>query len=298
MTKHLSRRRFLAITAAVIASPAEAAQLRWQGYALGAKISLTIHAPRPLAEQALRKIRQLLARIESLFSLYDPNSKLSQLNRDGKLTDPALEFAALFQQIGQVHDATHGLFDPTVQPLWQALASGGNVTAAQTLVGWNRVSATSKEISLVAGQALTFNGIAQGFATDLASQMLKQAGLRKVLVNIGEFAALGGPFTLGISDPVMGLVDTVRLSNRAIATSSPGAMTLGASHSHILNPLAQYAPQWSTISVEADSAAIADAASTAFCLMSEPEIHTSLSLLPGAPRATLVSHSGSIRKIG
>ncbi len=214
------------------------------------------------------------------------------------MKDPTYEFTTLFQQAGQVHEATHGLFDPTIQPLWQAQASGGNMAVAQALVGWNQINVTSKEISLAAGHALTFNGIAQGFATDQVSKMLKQAGLKKVLVNIGEFAALGGPFTLGINDPVLGLVDTVRLSNRAIATSSPGAMILGANQSHILHPLGHSIPLWSTISVEADSAAIADAASTAFCLMSKQEIRTSLSLLPGTPRATLVNHSGSVQKIG
>ena len=47
--------------------------------------------------------------------------------------------------------------------------------------------------------------------------------LKKVLINIGEFAALGGLFTLGISDPAYGLVGTTKLSNRAVATSSLAA---------------------------------------------------------------------------
>lgn len=298
MTQSITRRRFLILSAAAIATPARATPLRWQGLALGAQVSLTIHAPRPQAEQALRDIRRLLARIEHLFSLYDPASQLSRLNAVGKLADPAPEFTALLHQSGRVHDATRGLFDPTIQPLWQALAGGGDRAAARALVGWEQVRIGAGQITLGADQALTLNGIAQGFATDLARKMLKQAGLEKVLVNLGEFGALGGPFTLGISDPVFGLAGTVRLSDRAIATSSPGAMTLAANQGHILHPITDSAPQWSTVSVEADSAAIADAASTAFCLMSKAEIRASLRHLPGRTRATLVDHSGTVHKTG
>jgi thiamine biosynthesis lipoprotein len=44
----------------------------------------------------------------------------------------------------------------------------------------------------VPGQALTFNGIAQGFATDLVVGELQAAGAEKVLANIGEYAGFGG----------------------------------------------------------------------------------------------------------
>ena len=298
MVSGLSRRRFLVLSAAAIGTPVTAAPLQWNGFALGAQTSLTIHAPRPQAEQALHDIRQLLMRVENLFSLYDPASDLSRLNGAGKLDRPAAEFTELLHLAGTVHGATEGLFDPTIQPLWRALARGRDIATARALVGWSQINIAPEQITLGSGQALSLNGIAQGFATDLASRMLKQAGLKKVLVNIGEFAAVGGPFTLGISDPVFGLVDSARLSNRAIATSSPGAMALSANQTHILHPLTDAQPQWSTVSVEADSAAIADAASTAFCLMSEPEIRASLRRLPGAARATLIDQSGDVQKVG
>ena len=294
MTQPLTRRRFLTVVAAALATPTLAEPLRWRGGALGAETSLTIHAPRARAQAALRDIRRLLTRVEQLFSLYDPTSQLSRLNASGKLTNPAPEFVALLHRADRVNRASNGLFDPTVQPLWHALAKGGDTNAARALIGWDRTRFDGNRITLGAGQALTLNGIAQGFATDLAAAMLRRAGLDKVLVNIGEFAALGGPFTLGISDPAFGLVATSRLSNRAIATSSPGAMALGARQSHILNPRAQTLPRWSTISVEADSAAIADAASTALCLMSEEEIRACLRKLPGNPRATMVSRAGKV----
>lgn len=302
MKNQITRRRFLTITAATIASTANAdanaTPLRWQGHALGAQTSLTIHAPRPKAERALRDIRQLLMRVESLFSLYEPASQLSRLNAAGFLDAPDPALVKLLHLAGRVHAATEGLFDPTIQPLWQALATGKDPASARSKVDWNRVSVRPARIILGAQQALTLNGIAQGYATDMAVQILRKAGLQKVLVNIGEFAALGGPFTLGISDPVQGLVDTARLTNRAIATSSPAAMQLAHGQTHILHPAADLLPQWSTVSVEADSAGIADAASTAFCLMSAPQVQRSLRQLAGTPRAMLINTAGEIRRLG
>ncbi len=292
----LTRRRFLSIAAAALATPAGASPLRWQGHAMGARVSVVLHAPEDQARPALDQLQQLLPRLEHLFSLYDPGSDLSRLNQSGRLDAPDPDFVALLDLAGQVHTATGGLFDPTVQPLWQALARGADPAPARALLGWERVQVFPRQITLDPGQVLTLNGIAQGFATDMARHVLQRTGLTRTLINIGEFAALGGPFRLGVEDPGFGLVATRTLENRAIATSSPSALTLGTDHSHILHPNAT--PRWSTVSVEADSAAIADAASTAFCLMPEPRIRDALRALPGTPKATLIDRAGDLKSLG
>ncbi len=290
----ITRRRFLTISAAACATPAMAAPYRWQGIAMGAEIGLTLDAPAALAQPAIRKVRALLSNCERLFSLYDPQSTLSRLNRDGQLSDPAPEFHRLLSHCDQMHAITDGHFDPTVQPLWMALAKGRDSDAARQLIGWDRVTVSPRKITLDSGQNLTLNGIAQGFATDLVAQALRQAGLTRVLVNIGEFHAGGRAWRLGISDPVHGLVATRELTDRAIATSSPGALDLGQGTSHILNPLGHITPQWSTISVEADNATVADALSTAFCHMSRAAILKALRAAPGGPKALCVMRNGQV----
>lgn len=291
--KPLSRRRFLAISAAALATPATAAPLRWQGVALGADVSLTLHAPEPIAEEALRQTRKRLRQIEGLFSLYDPGSALSQLNRDGVLPAPHPLFSDLMRLCDQAHSLTNGLFDPTIQPLWQALATGAPTGPAHQAIGWHRIH-IGDPTRLAPGQALTFNGIAQGFATDLIRADLTSLGLGKALINIGEYAALGGPFILGLADPAQGIYATRRLDNSAIATSSPSAMSLGE-RSHILYPNRQ--PHWSTVSVEAPKAALADALSTAFCLMTVDEIRETRDQLPDRLRITLLKRNGDIQTL-
>lgn len=296
----ISRRRFIALaaTATALGPAAPAPPIRWQGYALGAEVSLTLHAPETQARAAISGIRTLLTHVEHQFSLYDPSSALSRLNRNGQLDHPDRTFLELVNTARAVHDATGGLFDPTVQPLWSALARGDDPTQARRAIGFGKVAATRSRITLAPGQALTFNGIAQGYATDLARAVLTSRGFTRALVNIGEFAALGGPFRLGIADPAAGIAATRILTDRAIATSSPAALHLAGGSAHILDPLGRARPRWSTVSVEARSAAIADAASTAFCLMSPGNVRAALRRLPGAPLATLVAGDGTVTTLG
>lgn len=291
----IPRRRFLAICAAALALPARADTVRWQGRAMGAEVSLTIEAPRETAHAALREVRHILRETEQLFSLYDPDSSLSQLNASGRLDHPDPRFVTLLTLCNEAHHLTQGRFDPTVQRLWQALAQGQDPRAAQQSIGWHRITIESTKITLAPGQALTLNGIAQGFATDLVRNALNRAGLARVLVNIGEYHGSGREWHIGVADPQHGLVARQILKNRALATSSPGVMPLGRTGTHILDPKGD-SPRWSTVSVEAKTATMADALSTAFCHASDNEITDCLRTAPGQPKALCISPSGTLHR--
>lgn len=261
----MRRRRFLTIAgAALLSRPGLSSPVRWDGVAMGADVSVTLDGPPAAARAALDEVRAVVRRMERAFSLYDPASELSVLNRDGGLDTPSCDMRTLLALCGAVHAATGGRFDPTVQPVWRALATGGDAAAAREAVGWDRVTVGDR-ISLGDGQALTLNGIAQGYATDAVREVLKAQGFQRVLVNIGEYAALGAGWRVGIADAGAGIVEVARLSDRAIATSSPDAMTVGGG-GHVLDPAGRAAPRWSTVSVEADSATWADGLSTGLCL--------------------------------
>lgn len=281
----LTRRRALALTAAFAAMPTGARAETWRGRAFGAEVSLTLRGPRAEAAAALAEARGILRGVERLFSLYDPTSALSRLNRTGRLDEPEARFMALMRAADRAHRLTDGLFDPTVQPLWHAPA------AARAAVGWDRVRRNAEAIVLAPGQALAFNGIAQGFATDLVTEALAARGAREVLVDLGEQRALGGPWRLGLHDPAAGYLGTRTLHGGAIATSSPGAMALPGGGAYILHPTAR--PLWSTVSVEAREATLADALSTAFTMMSRARIETA-AREAGLGRVTLVDGAGDL----
>ncbi|MFT6531344.1 MAG: thiamine biosynthesis lipoprotein [Limimaricola cinnabarinus] len=268
-----SRRRFLAIAAAAIAAPGAGHAATWRGTALGATAAITLLGPRHRVEPALAAARETLERMEALFSLYREDSALSRLNATGRIEAPDADFTNLMALCDRAVAATGGRFDPTVQPLWRALAEGGDARDAAARIGWGRVT-TAPGIRLGRGQALTLNGIAQGFASDRVAEGLAAVGFSRALVDIGEMRALGGPWRIGIEDHAQGLMGQVSLSGGAIATSSPDALLLPGDASHILDPLSGSLaqPLWSSVSVEADTAALADALSTAMCLMPREEI--------------------------
>ncbi|HBR42582.1 MAG: nosX [Roseobacter sp.] len=290
----LNRRRFLSISAAcMLATPARAQIHRWQGRALGAEVDITLHAPAEIAEPALDRARGSLDAVMAQFDLFDPASTVSRLNRTGHLDAPDVMFRRLMQACTQVHAATGGLFDPTVQPLWRALAERQPPQAARALIDWSRVRHSAASVTLGEGQALTFNGIAQGFATDLVAEALRDAGLERTLVNIGEFRGTGGPWRLGISDPEIGMIGTRTLTSSAIATSSPKAVPLGG-QGHILHGHAK--PRWSTVSVEAATATMADGFSTALTMARLEDIRAAVGTF-GIRRITLVSDQGDVSRV-
>lgn len=286
----MNRRRFLTISAAFAASPATAHTHSWQGWAFGAEVSLQFRGPRAQAKAALAKARHLIVQTEALFSLYDPNSALVALNTTGQLRAPDPAFHYLMQAADHAHTMTNGLFDPTVQPLWAAQASGAAMDDAFRHVGWSRVRFDADHIQLGQGQALTFNGIAQGYATDRVTDMLAALGLSETLVNIGEYRGVGGPWTIGLQDPHHGHLGHRTLTTGAVATSSPAATQVGE-RSHIMHPNAM--PRWSTVTVEAPTATLADSLSTALVLATRDQIED-IRKRAQTTRITLVDHDGNL----
>ncbi|WP_237065621.1 FAD:protein FMN transferase [Loktanella sp. M215] len=284
----MKRRRFLTLIAGTLVCPCGSKASVWQGTALGADVSVTLTGPG--SDAALSQVRATLMRMEKLFSLYRA-SQLTLLNATGILPALPPEMLDLCRIAGQVHALTSGCFDPTVQSLWTALATGGDIAAARRLIDWTAVTLDASGITLASGQTLTFNGIAQGFATDVVTAELAALGFTRALINIGEYRALGGPWHVAIADPAFGVLAQTTLTGQAIATSSPAALMVGG-QPHILSRDGA-APHWSTVSITAPTAAMADALSTGFCLMDRMAIRATLSRLPGVT-ARLIDTAGNL----
>ncbi len=204
--------------------------------------------------------------MERYFSIYDPASLLSQLNKQGQLTMPA-EFARLLTEVDTVHRNTIGLFDPTIQPLFARRLSGHS-TRAQPTIGWQHVAQTASRLKFTApNMAMTLNGIAQGFATDRVSDVLSAHGFGSVLVNIGEYKATARATSLGVENARGEALGAHHLFSGAVATSSLHGFIFGDSGGHILQPDgSSIPPAWETVSAVAPSATAADGYSTALIL--------------------------------
>jgi thiamine biosynthesis lipoprotein len=297
----LTRRRLISIAAATAAGSLLPARLqaepspepvRWQGSALGAQVSIEIHHPDRAA--AARLVAQSIAevrRLERLFSLYQPDSAICELNRTGVLVAPDPDMVTLLRSALGYAELTGGTFDPTVQPLWQLYqhhfaaerpdpAGPSPAQLAETLakVGHDSLRVTADRIVLLRrGAAITLNGIAQGYVTDRVVDLLRSAGLSTTLVDIGEIRTIGArpdgaPWRVGLPDPDQpGRIDDwVEITDRAVATSAGAGFRFDAAgrFTHLFEPRSGQSPAlYRSLSVIAPTATEADALSTGFSQM-------------------------------
>lgn len=280
----LNRRRFLAISAAAmgispLAGRAEPVRA-WTGVALGARASIRLDHPQ--AQEIAGRAAAEIARLEGIFSLYKVDSALAVLNAKGRLAAPPPELLDCLSLAGAVHDASGGVFDPTVQPLWAIWAEAASVgrrpapkdlAQARSAGGWADLRLGSDVVEMRPGMALTLNGIAQGYIADRVANLLAAEGLTDILVDTGEHRALGQMPGGGDWPVTLAQGGAHGLRDRALATSAPLGTVFDAvgRFGHILDPRSgEPAPaRWSGISITAPSAALADALSTAACLMAD-----------------------------
>ncbi|MFT5470752.1 MAG: thiamine biosynthesis lipoprotein, partial [Verrucomicrobiales bacterium] len=301
MNRFASRRRILTLGALGAGAWIGAKFLRrpgpiiweWQGIVFGAQATILLGAPEDKPPAELFDACQAEAlRLESIFTLYDSNSTLRRLNRDGRLSDPPSELLKALEISAKVHRLTSCAFDPTVQPLWDLYQNHflrnpddtvgppqAEIDAAHERVGFEHVRFDAKEISFARPEmALTLNGIAQGFVTDRIAELLIDRGVEHALVNLGEYRAVGAnlegePWTIGIANPEddQQLLDILPLRDRSLATSGGHGFRFDASGGfhHIFNPAeSSFGEASRSVTVEHPSAAWADALATAGCVMS------------------------------
>ena len=294
----LTRRRFIAISAALAALPqighaAPAPRLR-AGQALGAQVSIRI--AHPDGDAIAARVLSEIERLEGILSLYRIGSALARLNRDGELAAPPFELLECLSLAGAVHRGSGGRFDPTVQPLWalwaEAAVAGARPDEAairDTLArtGWDGVRLDSARIALRPGMALTLNGIGQGYVADRVAALLQAEGLSEILIDTGELRALGGRPGGGAWPVKLEAGGRVALRDRALATSAPLGTTFdqAGTDGHIMDPATgrPTPANWREITVSAPTAALADALSTAGCLTrDEAQLQALVAGFPGA----------------
>lgn len=312
---HFSRRRMLQISAAgcgsaILSSAGYVAgdilkPVLWRGIALGAPAEIRLYsADTEEARAILKRAVAEMRRLEAVFSLYQSQSALFRLNRDGTLGAPPLDLIRLLSSAKAVSAATEGAFDPTIQPLWALYAEHfannpkagygpppEEITEVLELVGWSAVTLSPEWISFARyGMGLSLNGIAQGYITDRVADLLRREGLSHVLVDMGETRGLGShpsgrPWRVGISAPdgSSEIIREIRMTDRAVATSAPLGTKFepsGKFH-HLLNPRTGLCSSlYRSVTVTASSATLADAFSTAFTVMAWRDVHTLVSKMP------------------
>jgi thiamine biosynthesis lipoprotein len=295
----LSRRRFIAITAGAgvwvktgQATAARPAVTRWRGIAMGADASLMlVHEDKAFAVRTLRSCVREISRLEAAFSLYEPGSELSHLNRDGVLPMPSPDFLRCLSEARAISELSGGAFDISVQPLFafhrahdDDSIERNKLNAVRNLVDYRKIEIDPQAVRFrQQGMAATLNGIAQGYVCDRVSDLLRRSGFTDAVVDMGEIAALGhGPdgksWPLAVADPNGGNGNPLplgRLSDRAVATSAPHGFQFGSSgiRHHLIDPRSgESSRRHRSVTVVAPSASLADGLSTAAACMTYAEV--------------------------
>ena len=250
------------------------------------------HADIQRVETGLNAAVQAIRHVERQMSLFDENSALCQLNRDGRLRGADPDLMRVLRLARQVAAGSGGTFDVTMQPLWLAwdlaqrsgaLATADALRFARSQVDWRALTLDGADVSLRPGMAVSLNGIAQGYAADLARTRLLAHGIEHALLDTGEWSAWGrgpesAPWRIGLpeADAPRQLPADLQLvsDGRAVATSSDSHSVFSADrrHHHIIDPRTGYSPTaWSSVTVLAQSCALADALTKVMFMTSLPD---------------------------
>ena len=240
------------------------------------------HAQAERADLALDETVALLRHLHAQLSLFDSDSALCRLNRQGNLPRPDPDLLAVLQLARQVSARSQGAFDITVQPLWALWQrahdqgrrpSDAELADMRTRIDWRAVESSADMVTLKrSGMALTLNGIAQGYAAERARALMQRHGIAHALLDTGEWAPMGhspggGPWRLGLASPrdSQRILTTLQADGRGIAVSTDATLRFGTASDddrdhHILDPrTGRSPPHLSAVAVIADSPALADA---------------------------------------
>lgn len=310
-----TRRRAVAIFAATAAGfAASGPDLRaaidqeWRGLAMGTDARILFcGGEREAVRAAAATVASEVERLERALSLFRGDSEIARLNRAQFLSRPSGDMRrALALALAAAH-LTDGLFDPTVQALWEVhvdwfasamrteLPPASVIAAARARVDWRRIVLAADSIRLGPGQRITLNGLGQGYVTDRIADLLRAHGFDHVLVDLGEQRALG-PRRDGTAWSIAREDGRpIRLVEGALATSEGAGCVIGAAGAvhHLFDPrTGRSAGTWRRITVHHRSAAVADALSTALYTAAPDEIVRVLDRMGTAAAVWATDHDG------
>lgn len=257
------------------------------------------------ARQAAGAVFDRIDRFERLLSRFDPCSEIAQINRLGPGESVRVDMDVLDCLLiaNEVHCDTGGAFDVTVGPVMQCIRDEqghpktpepGRIDAAFAGVGMNRLILNGEQASVGvvqcdAGQwpgcvEVDLGGIGKGFALDRTVEILDDWGIGNVLIHGGTSTALvmgsGGEaggcgpgaegWAVGVGGPWGRAAGLEKIILRRGALSGSGFEAKGR---HILDPRTGRPAQghlaaWAVC----PTAAVADALSTAFVVMTTDEV--------------------------
>ncbi len=244
-----------------------------EGYVFGTLVEVTIYGENEQqARLASAEVMHEFQRLHDMLHAWKP-SELSELNKaiaEGKDHVVTPELAAILQDAGNLSAQSRGLFNPSIGGLvglWGFHADSFKPSEpdAKKIAAWVSANPQMSDLSYAPAAGgvkvhssnravqIDLGGYAKGYALDRAAEILKKAGIRNALINIGgNVLALGKHgrklWRVGIQHPrESGALAVADLQDgEAIGTSGDYQryfMLKGKRYCHLIDPANGYPVQ-------------------------------------------------------
>ncbi len=228
------------------------------------------------ARQVVNKAMSILHHIDSIASIFNPQSEISQINKNkhGRMSQDLKE---LITKSIEVSEKSDGAFDITVGPAMKKFGfypSNIDSQKIADIIGYQKIQIRGDSIFLKPGMMLDLGGITVGYAVDKAYQVLKANSINTGIIDAGgEIICFGDKkYKIGIRNPkTEGVIKTLVLKDTAISTSGNYESYIeknNRKYTHIINPktgqaIADTSGSLASVTILADNCTDADAYATA-----------------------------------
>lgn len=281
-------------------------------------IEITAYGPK--AEPAVKAAFAEFKRLHGLTDNFNPDSQISQVNRlagqERVKVDP--DVLAMIKRSNELSDRLDGVFDVTVGPLVELWGIGrkGDFVPTQAEIDRLRPLVNYRLMELdegagtiylpKQGMAIDLGGIAKGYATDKAIDVLKAQGVTSALVNAGGDVRVigrrpdGNPWRIGVQHPrkEAGVIAKMAMTDWDTLETSGDYQryieTGGVRYSHIIDPRTGRQPrELASVTMVINSSTDGDILSTALFVLGPERSLAALQQFPGV-EAIMVTTDGKV----
>jgi len=289
---------------------------------MGSRFELTVVDRDSIsAEQNIDKAIQEISRIENLISEWQPQTQISEVNRNAGIKPVKVDREVLYltQKALYFSKISNGAFDISIAAMdkvWKfddsmtEMPSEEEVRKSVKNVGYQNIiidTIASTIFLQKKGMKIGFGSIGKGYAADQARKLLQSFGVKSGIVNAsGDISTWGTqpngkPWAIGIQKPFKEneMAAILYFKENSVATSGSYEKFVefnGKRYSHIMNPKTGYPSTGLTsVTIIAADALTANGFSTAIMVLGEKE---GLKLIQQFPeyQYVLITDKGKIVK--
>ena len=277
------------MTAAVIFSSGCSLESKYNCEFFAMDTVMTINAYGSKSESAVKAAQNEINRLDKLLSVQNENSEIFRLNQSKEMT-VSEDTLTLITRSKEIYTLAGGAFDISCEPLtreWGFYTGLENKVPSQQAikialegVGTEHINIENNTVTLDENTSLDLGGIAKGYASHKAAEILKEYGVTSALMSLGgNVRAVGSKpdgenWSVAITNPDDNSksVGTLKISDKAVVTSGSYQRYFeenGQTYHHIIDTKTGYPADsgLKSVTVVSEDDTLADALSTSLFVM-------------------------------